>query len=172
MWKGHQGPGHELIRDGDLLADPVARLLLRYDDHFTNAAALDGSKGQAAEDRYSPTAYGGTTGVEPYGRTQPGTSDVAASAAEERAAVGAGMFGGRLPSAWEAVDAETYAIFAYLRSVHDHATREGRARGLSGRELAEWRARTRTLILSDCSSALETIERALEVRQWSQSQNG
>ena len=208
VWKGHQGPGHELIRDGDLLADPVARLLLRYDDlesggevctgegvtctmdakerrvlggegavqetaavarvlwalhaahHFTNAAALDGSKGQAAEDRYSPTAYGGTTGVEPYGRTQPGTSDVAASAAEERAAVGAGMFGGRLPSAWEAVDAETYAIFAYLRSVHDHATREGRARGLSGRELAEWRARTRTLILSDCSSALETIERA------------
>ena len=36
---------------------------------------------------------------------------------EIRTAFGAGMWGGKLPSTWEPIDAEMYAILAYLRKM-------------------------------------------------------
>ena len=63
---------------------------------------------------------------------------------QERA--GKGIWGRRLPDSWEIMDAELYAIYAYLRNCADTATKNSTA--------------CRYLILSDCKLALIAIERA------------
>ena len=63
---------------------------------------------------------------------------------QERA--GKGIWGRRLPDSWEIMDAELYAIYAYLRNCADTATENNTA--------------CRCLVLSDCKSALIAIERA------------
>ena len=55
-------------------------------------------------------AYGIWEGVQPGLHALP-----------QRAAVEAGLWGGRLPNDWEVADAETYAILAYLRKVVDES---------------------------------------------------
>ena len=56
------------------------------------------------------------------------------------AAAGAGLWGGRLPDTWQSVDAEMYAILAYLRRV------------VASRE-ADEAGRKRGRIMSDCVAA-------------------
>ena len=63
-----------------------------------------------------------------------------------QARAGKGIQGRRLPDSWEIMDAELYAIYAYLRNCADTATENNTA--------------CRCLILSDCKSALIAIERA------------
>jgi len=55
-----------------------------------------------------------------------------------------GLWGGRLPDDWQVIDAEMYAVLAYLRKM---AT-------------AEDAADRRCLVLSDCKPALQQIEAA------------
>ena len=56
-----------------------------------------------------------------------------------RLAFGQGLWGGRLPDDWQVIDAEMYAVLAYLRKM---AT-------------AEDAADRRCLVLSDCKPALQ-----------------
>jgi len=67
-----------------------------------------------------------------------------------------GLWGGRLPDDWQVIDAEMYAVLAYLRKM---AT-------------AEDAADRRCLVLSDCKPALQQIEAAYRkgslegLREW------
>ena len=75
---------------------------------------------------------------------------------ELRLAFGQGLWGGRLPDDWQVIDAEMYAVLAYLRKM---AT-------------AEDAADRRCLVLSDCKPALQQIEAAYRrgslegLREW------
>ena len=79
-----------------------------------------------------------------------------------RFAFGQGLWGGRLPDDWQVIDAEMYAVLAYLRKM---AT-------------AEDAADRRCLVLSDCKPALQQIEAAhrkgsLEgLREWDRGVTG
>ena len=59
-----------------------------------------------------------------FGRRVPGDAQVKdpngigpCDEQEIRTAFGAGMWGGKLPNTWEVIDAEMYAILAYLRKM-------------------------------------------------------
>ena len=54
------------------------------------------------------------------------------------------MWGGKLPSTWEPIDAEMYAILAYLRKMARASDAQSR----------------RCLVLCDCKPALQQIENA------------
>ena len=54
------------------------------------------------------------------------------------------MWGGKLPSTWEPIDAEMYAILAYLRKMASASDAQSR----------------RCLVLCDCKPALQQIENA------------
>ena len=56
----------------------------------------------------------------------------------------AGMWGGTLPKDWDSVDGELYAIYAFLLNIH---------------ETSEDLSQERVLVLSDCRSALDAIDR-------------
>ena len=81
-----------------------------------------------AEDRkYVPNprvAYGVFEGPTRFGKRVPGDAQVKdpngigpCEEGEIRTAFGAGMWGGKLPNTWEPIDAEMYAILAYLRKM-------------------------------------------------------
>ena len=53
-----------------------------------------------------------------------------------------GMWGGKLPSTWEVIDAEMYAILAYLRKMASASDAQSR----------------RCLILCDCKPAPQQID--------------
>ena len=117
---------------------------------FTHAFATDGSK---AEGRRGNTAYGLWSGadMERWGaERETGAEMLVADENVERAAVGAGLEGGRLPSTWEVVDAEMYAVFRALLRVYREAVSEGGER--AAREC-------RVLVLTDCQSAMRQIEK-------------
>ena len=61
-------------------------------------------------------------------------------------AVARGAWGGRLPGSWEAVDAEVYAVLAYLRRMALQQAADDEPR--------------RCLVISDCKPALHQIESA------------
>ena len=54
------------------------------------------------------------------------------------------MWGGKLPNMWEPIDAEMYAILAYLRKMASASDAQAR----------------RCLVLCDCKPALQQIENA------------
>ena len=54
------------------------------------------------------------------------------------------MWGGKLPNTWEVIDAEMYAILAYLRKMASASDAQPR----------------RCLVLCDCKPALQQIENA------------
>ena len=56
------------------------------------------------------------------------------------------MWGGKLPNTWEVIDADMYAILAYLRKMASARERRTDAR--------------RCLVLCDCKPALQQIENA------------
>ena len=86
-----------------------------------------------------------------FGRRVPGDAQVKepngigpCGEEEIRTAFGAGMWGGKLPSTWEPIDAEMYAILAYLRKMASASDARSR----------------RCLVLCDCKPALQQIESA------------
>ena len=86
-----------------------------------------------------------------FGRRVPGDAQVKepngigpCGEEEIRTAFGAGMWGGKLPSTWEPIDAEMYAILAYLRKMASASDAQSR----------------RCLVLCDCKPALQQIESA------------
>ena len=97
-------------------------------DHTAHFAATDGGKDhedKLEEDgKYVPNprvAYGVFEGPTRFGRRVPGDVQVKepngigpCGEEEIRTAFGAGMWGGKLPSTWEPIDAERYAILAYV----------------------------------------------------------
>ena len=69
-------------------------------------------------------AYGVFEGPTRFGKRVPGDAQVKdpngigpCEEGEIRTAFGAGGWGGKLPSTWEVIDAEMYAILAYLRKM-------------------------------------------------------
>jgi hypothetical protein len=139
--EGGQGDGTRVMR---VAAAIHAR------EHFTHAAATDGSRkdARAAE---SKTAYGIWWGAD--AREAGGTGDtggredlalIECSEEQERHAIAEGLEGGRLPDTWEVLDAEMYAIFRAIKRV----ILESRSKGMDARE-------QRLLILTDCSSAID-----------------
>ena len=106
-------------------------LALHVSHQFTHFAATDGGKDhedKLEEDgKYVPNprvAYGVFEGPTRFGRRVPGDAQVKepngigpCGEEEIRTAFGAGMWGGKLPSTWEPIDAEMYAILAYLRKM-------------------------------------------------------
>ena len=103
-------------------------LALHVSHQFTHFAATDGGKDhedKLEEDgKYVPNprvAYGVFEGPTRFGRRVPGDVQVKelngiGGEEEIRTAFGAGMWGGKLPSMWEPIDAEMCAILAYLRT--------------------------------------------------------
>ena len=96
-------------------------------------------------------AYGVFEGPTRFGRRVPGDAQVKepngigpCGEEEIRTAFGAGMWGGKLPSTWEPIDAEMYAILAYLRKMASASDAQSR----------------RCLVLCDCKPALQQIESA------------
>ena len=79
-----------------------------------------------------------------------GEAMVESTEAEKLAAVLAGMGGGRLPPSFSSVDAEMYAILAYLSKVCE--LKEGETEA----SLAD----KRVLIMCDCAPCLKALERA------------
>ena len=132
-------------------------LALHVSHQFTHLAATDGAKDhedKMAEDRkYVPNprvAYGVFEGPTRFGKRVPGDAQVKdpngigpCGEEEIRTALGAGMWGGKLPSTWEVIDAEMYAILAHLRKM-----------------ASERRAGAAVLVLCDCKPALQQIESA------------
>ena len=125
--------------------------------HFTHTAATDGSRME--KDGNKRVAFGVFEGVPPTPPADPtdpeewqaqqtrrhsGEQIEPRDTIQERA--GKGIWGRRLPDSWEIMDAELYAIYAYLRNCADTATENNTA--------------CRCLVLSDCKSALIAIERA------------
>ena len=106
-------------------------LALHVSHQFTHFAATDGGKDhedKIAEDgKYVPNprvAYGVFEGPTRFGKSVPGDAQVKdpngigpCEEGEIRTAFGAGMWGGKLPNMWEPIDAEMYAILAYLRKM-------------------------------------------------------
>ena len=77
-------------------------------------------------------AYGVFEGPTRFGRRVPGDAQVKepngtgpCGEEEIRTAFGAGMWGGKLPSTWEATDADMYAILAYLRKMASASDAQG-----------------------------------------------
>ena len=78
----------------------------------------------AEDGKYVPNprvAYGVFEGPARFGKRVPGDAQVKdpngigpCDEQEIRTAFGAGMWGGKLPSTWEVIDAEMYAMLAYL----------------------------------------------------------
>ena len=96
-------------------------------------------------------AYGVFEGPTRFGRRVPGDAQVKdpngigpCDEQEIRTAFGAGMWGGKLPNTWEVIDAEMYAILAYLRKMSSASDAQAR----------------RCLVLCDCKPALQQIENA------------
>ena len=141
-----------------------AAMNLHYAHNFTDAAAVDGSKAEPvedasaddeeareiAEDAIAPAAYGVWEGVRPFGKRIEGTLTVEATEDEVLTAVISGLSGGRLPSSFNNVDCETYAILAYLRKMCELG---------AGETEADLKKR-RVLIMSDCQPCLKSIETA------------
>ena len=133
-------------------------LALHVSHQFTHFAATDGGKDhedKLEEDgKYVPNprvACGVFEGPTRFGRRVPGDAQVKepngigpCGEEEIRTAFGAGMWGGKLPSTWEPIDAEMYAILAYLRKMA--SARDAQSR--------------RCLVLCDCKPALQQIESA------------
>ena len=133
-------------------------LALHVSHQFTHFAATDGGKDhedKLEEDgKYVPNprvAYGVFEGPTRFGRRVPGDAQVKepngigpCGEEEIRTAFGAGMWGGKLPSTWEPIDAEMYAILAYLRKMASASDAQSR----------------RCLVLCDCKPALQQIESA------------
>ena len=116
--------------------------------HFTHAFATDGSK-----DDQGRTAWGawGGADVMNWGAMEvAGEQMLHMDAQQEADAAGAGMEGGRLPDSWDVIDAELYAVFRVLLRVYLEAKRRG------GDEEAQ---QCRVLVLSDCKSGMEEMER-------------
>ena len=59
------------------------------------------------------------------------------------------MWGGNLPNTWEVIDAEMYAILAYLRKMASASDAQAR----------------RCLVLCDCKPALQQIEKKRDARR-------
>ncbi len=95
-------------------------------------------------------AYGWYEGPR-YGRA---TDAAAASEHAVAQAFAAGMGGGRLPDFWRPIDAEVYAVLAYLRKVVSEVDESG-----AEPSVAELKTR-RVLIATDCLPALQQIEKA------------
>ena len=98
-------------------------------------------------------AYGVFEGPTRFGRRVPGDAQpqvkepngIGPCGEEEiQTAFGAGMWGGKLPNTWEVIDAEMYAILAYLRKRSSASDAQAR----------------RCLVLCDCKPALQQIENA------------
>ena len=92
-----------------------------------------------------------------FGRPVEGSGQLESGDDELRLAFGQGLWGGRLPDDWQVIDAEMYAVLAYLRKM---ATSEDAAD-------------RRCLVLSDCKPALrQQIEAAYRrgplegLREW------
>ena len=98
------------------------------------------------------TAFGVWRGIAPFGEAVEGEADVEATEQQIAAACGAGLEGGRLPSSWEVIDAELYAIFSVLRRVW----LEAKAGGATAADMKQ----QRVLIISDCKPALTQLETA------------
>ena len=110
-------------------------------------------------DRFVPrpvVSYGVYEGPARFGRPVEGSGQLESGDDELRLAFGQGLWGGRLPDDWQVIDAEMYAVLAYLRKM---AT-------------AEDAADRRCLVLSDCKPALQQIEAAYRkgslegLREW------
>ena len=134
-------------RKGHALNARVARtaLALHMRHHFTHCAAVDGSR-SGEEGHHARVSYGVYEGPAPFGQRQPGERTVRCAEEEIESAVARGAWGGRLPGSWEAVDAEVYAVLAYLRRMALQQNGEDEPR--------------RCLIISDCKPALHQIESA------------
>ena len=109
-------------------------------------------------DRFVPrpvVSYGVYEGPARFGRPVEGSEQLESGDDELRLAFGQGLWG-RLPDDWQVIDAEMYAVLAYLRKM---AT-------------AEDAADRRCLVLSDCKPALQQIEAAYRrgslegLREW------
>ena len=117
---------------------------------FTHLAATDGGRDMPNKwvgDRFVPrpvVSYGVYEGPARFGRPVEGSGQLEGGDDELRLAFGQGLWGGRLPDDWQVIDAEMYAVLAYLRKM---AT-------------AEDAADRRCLVLSDCKPALQQIEAA------------
>ena len=113
-------------------------------------AATDGGRDMPNKwvgDRFVPrpvVSYGVYEGPARFGRPVEGSGQLEGGDDELRLAFGQGLWGGRLPDDWQVIDAEMYAVLAYLRKM---AT-------------AEDAADRRCLVLSDCKPALQQIEAA------------
>jgi len=118
---------------------------------FTHLAATDGGRDTPNKwvgDRFVPrpvVSYGVYEGPARFGRPVEGSGQLESGDDELRLAFGQGLWGGRLPDDWQVIDAEMYAVLAYLRKM---ATSEDAAD-------------RRCLVLSDCKPALrQQIEAA------------
>ena len=117
--------------------------------HFTHGFATDGSKGKGGATAWS--AWSGADMLAHGAQDVAGEQMLHATQEQEERAAGEGIEGGRLPAEWEVIDAEMYAVFRSLLRVYLEARREG----------GEGHARTcKALILMDCKSALEQLEKA------------
>ena len=101
-----------------------------------------------AEDNIAPAAYGIWEGIQPHGKIDEEEAYVQATEEETLQATYEGMSGGRLPDSYTSIEAELYAIFAYLQKCCKMEQGDTRAQ-VSERKV---------LIISDCRACLMELE--------------
>ena len=122
---------------------------LHYYHYFTRCVATDGSRNDQRREVGSvsacSTSYGWWEGVMPESHLRLPAWSTKSALEREELCIAKGLGGGALPPDWGSGDAELYAIYRYLRRVVDESDAPGGER---------------VLILSDCKSMLQAIERA------------